>query len=520
LERAWRGGKLCVDSPSRGERFPTAIRDPVGDTEERLAWYAQRALDWLESAATGALTALGDPFELPWHNPVGAVAGLPPRIVHDESEDSYAAWQGRDNEFGEARVGSVPGIEGSLAVGSFLDQEGRPIRLWGGRAVRETEDEGPTVFWWLWPIPVVLRPWQAPATWGELRRIGRSNGVDVDRVLRELARQTRGIKGAAILLIGYPIPMRIGDAPTEMHWDTVILPPVARPGRPMAGFRTNELGWWMHDRQGPFGDHGEMRYLPTENWSERRLRARGGLSKEVRSTKVALIGVGALGSVVAELLVRAGLRHLALFDADRFIAGNMCRHIATLNDVGCSKVEVARRLMQISPFVEIASHGDGLPASPETIGNLLERYDAIIDCTASSDVLAVMAQAWWATPRLFLSASVGYAASHLFVFAAFDNAFPLAQFETEIEPWLQQETSAWTHHGELLEGAGCWSPLFPARQDDLVLAAAICVKEFERHALKRPSPAVLGVFEQAHADLAFQSFSRVSQPVPDGKSLK
>lgn len=63
--RGWRGGKLCLDSPFRGERRPTSARDPVGDAEARLRWHVERALDWLDSAAAGRLLATGDPFEVP-----------------------------------------------------------------------------------------------------------------------------------------------------------------------------------------------------------------------------------------------------------------------------------------------------------------------------------------------------------------------------------------------------------------------------------------------------------------------
>jgi hypothetical protein len=510
-DRAWRDGKLCVDSPLRGERFLAAVRDPVGDVEDRLAWYARRSLAWLEAAAVGGLTAPGDPFELPWKDPAIVGNGVPLRIVHDESRESYTAWAGRDTEYGEARLGVIPGIDGPQAIGTFLDGDGRAIRTWGGRAVTESGAEGTLAIWWLWSSPVVLPPWHAPGTWGELRSIGRACGVDVDTVLREVARRTRGQKGVAVLLVGYPIPIRIGDTPTEVHWDGLLLPTIPADGKAPRGFRANEVGSWWRDRQGVFRDEAELRYLPTENWSEGRLRARGGLPEAVRAAKVALIGLGALGSVLAELLVRAGARHLALFDGDSLYAGNICRHTATLDDVGRSKVDVAHRLMQISPHVEIMKYGDGIPASPQAAQDLLEHYDAIVDCTASSTVTAILAQAWWATPRLFLSASVGYAARRVFAFSAFSNQFPAAEFDAQIQSWLQQETSAWGEHGELLEGAGCWSPLFPARHDDMVLAAAVCLKELEKYIVNLPQAPVVEVFEQARSGLAFESLARAVQ---------
>lgn len=296
------------------------------------------------------------------------------------------------------------------------------------------------------------------------------------------------------------------------------MPLLLNADKPVPGFRANELGWWTRDRHSAFAEQAEMRYLAAENWSENRLRARGGLPDRVRSAKVALVGVGALGSVLAELLVRAGVRHLALFDGDTLSAGNICRHTATLGDVGNRKVDVARRLMQISPHVEVVTHGNGLPASPDDVHGALEHYDAIVDCTASSDLLSTLGRAWWSMPRLFVSASVGYAARRLFVFAAFGNEFPNAEFEVQIRPCLEQETSAWADHGELLEGPGCWSPLFPARHDDLVLAAAVCLKELASWVERRPSEPVLHVFEQAVGDHVFRSLARVDDTTRQNRS--
>ena len=82
LDRAWRSGKLCLDSPIARDQWSGAPRDPVGDSEERLAWYARRAVEWLEAAIAGTLTARGDPFELPWLNTAVAPTGVPSRIVY------------------------------------------------------------------------------------------------------------------------------------------------------------------------------------------------------------------------------------------------------------------------------------------------------------------------------------------------------------------------------------------------------------------------------------------------------
>lgn len=82
--RPWRSGKLCLDTPFRGELRTTAIQDPVGNTDERLRWYVQRAVEWLDAASSASLLAPGDPFELPQRSWTPQSYLFSKRIVHDE----------------------------------------------------------------------------------------------------------------------------------------------------------------------------------------------------------------------------------------------------------------------------------------------------------------------------------------------------------------------------------------------------------------------------------------------------
>lgn len=55
---------------------------------------------------------------------------------------------------------------------------------------------------------------------------------------------------------------------------------------------------------------------------------------------VLLVGVGGVGSVAAEMLVRCGVGKLILFDFDSVELSNMNRLFFTPKDVGLGKVEV------------------------------------------------------------------------------------------------------------------------------------------------------------------------------------
>ena len=64
----------------------------------------------------------------------------------------------------------------------------------------------------------------------------------------------------------------------------------------------------------------------------------------------------------------------------------------------------------------------------------------------------------------------------------------------------------------MLEGVGCWSPLFPARYDDIMLAASVVVKELTRMRRTQPEQPTLGVFEQVSTEGGFESFKQVVNP--------
>lgn len=507
--QVWRGGKLCLDSPFGGEQRLTLDRDPTGDAETRLRWHVERTLLWLHRAGTGQLLATGDPFEVP---ALPYAAARTSRVVHDETANTFDAWCGREGTFGRAQLGFLPDMVDMTIVESFVDSNNASIREWAGRRLETCDDV--VGLWWLWPTPIVLAPWQGPSTWGELRRIAEGIGLDVDGMLRWLLASARDAKTRNILLLGYPVPMRVGASASEIHWDAIWLPRVgADAGRPPNGFRANDRGWWQRDRYGTFADSVALEYLPTENWSPGRLQARGRLPSAVRDLRIALVGIGALGSALAEMLVRAGTTDIALVDNDLLEAGNVCRHSSTLVDVGRTKVQiVAQRLRQISPAVRVTEFSEKLWGNAKAIIEKFDEYDVIVDCTSSDEALMLLGTAWWSIPRIFASFSLGYEGKRLFSFGTSGHRFPEREFAASMRPWLEHEAKAWSSNDEILEGAGCWSPIFPARHNDVVLAAATCVKELETLVAERPRSPRFRVFTQSMSEDGFEGLVRQGAP--------
>lgn len=77
----------------------------------------------------------------------------------------------------------------------------------------------------------------------------------------------------------------------------------------------------------------------------------------VRTFTVAVVGMGGVGSVAAEMLARCGLGRLCLFDQDRVAVANMNRLFYRPEHVGQSKVAAAAAVLHaINPDVALEAH--------------------------------------------------------------------------------------------------------------------------------------------------------------------
>ncbi len=88
------------------------------------------------------------------------------------------------------------------------------------------------------------------------------------------------------------------------------------------------------------------------------LRARSGdLIGELDQRQTLVVGLGSVGSYLAEGLVRAGVGSLAIIDDDSIEAANLGRTVYVSSDLGRPKAEALRdRLLSINPDVAVESH--------------------------------------------------------------------------------------------------------------------------------------------------------------------
>ena len=115
--------------------------------------------------------------------------------------------------------------------------------------------------------------------------------------------------------------------------------------------------------------------------------------EKLKKTKVAIFGIGGVGSFVVEGLVRAGVQNFILVDKDTVDVTNLNRQIfATTKTIGRPKVEVAKsRILEINPNAKVEMFKEFF--MPESKGIFLdETVDYIVDCidTVTSKIELVL----------------------------------------------------------------------------------------------------------------------------------
>ena len=109
-----------------------------------------------------------------------------------------------------------------------------------------------------------------------------------------------------------------------------------------------------------------------------------------------MIGLGALGSRVAELLAQAGVSKFKLCDMDRLKPVNVTRHIGGISDFGASKVRVVQsRIQNINPSIRLSKEDIWVGSADQDLDRLsafMADADLIISTTADESVESVINQ--------------------------------------------------------------------------------------------------------------------------------
>ena len=501
-ELPWRRGRLCVDTSLHTLGRRSYDIEPF-DPESRLAWHVQRVQEWLRLASRGELVQPGDPFELP---DIPFSPGL--KVAFDEDPRNLRFWQGKHSRKGKATVRTLQETPRILAVDDLnVGKSGVDIQAPWTKPIGEESDCG--VAWiWLDRLPVV-DPWAIPTTWGQLRKCCEAQGVDLDSLLKPICGDFRDGK-RHVLLVGFPIPAKVQEPDVQVHWLALLLPPLT--SRSVPGFRPNESGYWSHDRSRLFGDNMPLEWIETQNWHQDEISGRGRMSQSVRSKSVLIIGGGAVGSALAEILVRSGVQDVVIMDPDHLKVGNLVRHTLGVSHLEKPKASnLANRLNDASVHAVVTPIDAAFPPTDREDINRVLDADVVIDCTADDSVAEHMRRFPWDGSVTFVSVSVGLKARRMFIYVAHGDTFPSDDFADRLDPWLRSEIDG---YGEALprDGTGCWHALMPARIDDIWMMTGSVAKVIESAIAAPPCEPTLVVFEQQYESGEFVGIRRVSTP--------
>lgn len=269
------------------------------------------------------------------------------------------------------------------------------------------------------------------------------------------------------LFVGYNI------SETEIHWQAIIL---EIGSFPIYGEKVNKE-WFTKVKEDK-----QIDWAMTRNCSYKYFFGRGKLSDQITESKILIIGIGAIGSIVAKTLVRCGCRKLGFIEFDVKEPENVCRsEYSFFTGITNKTNDLINELCLVSPFFEpinggynyselfdffIKSHLSDTRLKNE-IKQHLENYDIIIDCSADNDLLYVLSQL--NINSTLLNLSISNHAKHL-VCAVEQNRYDFitSQFSGNI---LKFDAD------DLHNPTGCWNPTFKASYNDINVLVQTAIKQ-------------------------------------------
>ena len=456
-------------------------------TMPRIVWHINRSLSWLKMAANGTLSPPGSLFELPdfsFEPNIGnAILG------YYEDENSLKTWQSSSCKTGIVELKALYG-KTSYIVSEYFDLK-KSVSLYKPQWGTAIQQQSTTInaIWIRLDSLLLVNHYQVPSTVQEFKIALGTCGIDydtlIDKTIRHLPKS-----GETLLVIGMPVPKVIDGLPVKYHWQALRIAPPRLREMPQAA----RISLIKHHLK---MEKKNLEWISkAENWHPDELINRGALAAPLIDSKVLLIGAGALGSAIAEQLIRMGLRKLTIVDDDRFESGNLVRHNLTMPDVSAKKVEaLVKRLIECNPssIVEGLDKKVGDKIDKE-LQLAFENADLVIDATADDALLRAMPVKGLNREIPFISCSLSLYADRLFLYSSKANTFAFENFEDWFAPF-REEQGLLAEQIELPRTAGCWHPLTPARHNRIQGLAGMAIEGIEQIAERNPVSVVRAVIQ-------------------------
>lgn len=269
--------------------------------------------------------------------------------------------------------------------------------------------------------------------------------------------------GKLTLLLGYPIKGR------HIHWQLINIKKGNFPVfiEKVAGARRLHIARLKKQI---------ILWGETRNSSYTYFFGRGAFCEHITKAKILILGLGAVGSMVAQTLCRSGCLKIDLVDYDAKEPENVCRsEYLFQTGINDKVIELRHQLHSISPFIETSGNSiisDAAkyfrddPNARKAFQNFFNEYSIIFDCSADND-LAYLINQFDLTSDI-INLSVTNHAQEL-VCAVNPNLYHSLMHIFDI---LKSNDKP-----DLYNPTGCWSPTFKAGYNDIAVLVQFALKQ-------------------------------------------
>lgn len=477
----YRSGKPCLDVPEHVLNLPDSYYPYRNDS--LFSWYLNRMLNWLNSAATNSLFKVGDPYEVP------ITEFSKYELVY--KEESIVDWANCNYRFGYASLKIWKNESVAYYVLDKLYEKNeidcRQVN-WGD-IKKQFEPINKKALWVICNNFPIEEPWQYPTTWEKLLNICRSQNIDLFNIIHALLwKEGKYRQNNFCLLLACPIPEKYGENKKSYFWIMCDVPPIFFPRN---GFRKGKDGFKSYLK---YVFRGTINWHKTNNWDDSVIRTRGSVQEELRNLSYAVIGAGALGGFVSDLLSRQGINKIKIIDGDNLQIGNLSRHVLSLEHLGENKAKaMAKKLVQNSPSVKIEFKEKDL--NKDNI-SFLDECDVVIDCTGNNEVVELLSTYEFKTNKHIYVGAFAYGAKGFLFYKQYTRVVNSEMFFKKTSEFYNKYVKDIREEDLIMEGVGCYHPVFPALDSDVNLWSSIFVKEIIKD-LANPKAVIIKAFEQS-----------------------
>jgi molybdopterin/thiamine biosynthesis adenylyltransferase len=193
--------------------------------------------------------------------------------------------------------------------------------------------------------------------------------------------------------------------------------------------------------------------------------------------KILIIGIGAIGSMIAKTFVRGGCTKIDLADFDVKEPENVCRSEYLFNLGLNDKVdELSRILTAISPFVETTTVKKDYfqtivkffykdKSARDLFISELNKYDIVMDCSTDDDLMYILDKL--SIDCTLINMSITNKAKEL-VAGFHPNSYRF--FKNQYNDILENDLD------DLYNPTGCWSPTFKASYNEIDFLVQYAIK--------------------------------------------